>query len=176
VAIFKDLKVKLTPSEWEACSAQLGSEQQRLEQVEEEKRQTSSALGSRCKSQKDTVSKLAEKVRSREETRAVECFERKDPRRFVVELYRSDVGSLIETRPMSAGERHEALNPKLPIVDDWIAKPPTSTSPEPASTTLGEHPSSGTPVKAKRKSGAQYRKEAKARAAGAPRTRKTSTE
>jgi hypothetical protein len=166
VAIFKDLKVKLTESEWEACAAQLGSEQQKLEQVEEEKRQTSSALGSRCKSQKDVVSKLGEKVRSREETRAVECFERKDPRRFVVELYRSDMGSLIETRPMTANERHEALNPKLPYVEQ------AST----ASTIQDDHPPGDPPpIKAKRKSGAQYRKEAKARA-GAPRTRTTTPE
>ena len=52
----------------------------------------------------------------------MECFERKDEARFVVELYRQDTGELVETRPMTAAERHDVLQVKLPGVS---REPPT---------------------------------------------------
>ncbi len=115
--IFRDLKVKLTVAEWSACAAQLAQEQERLEELDLEKKAAVAALKSRLETVKGVISGLGEKVRSHEEVRAVECWEKQDERRFVVELYRDDTGELVETRPMTAAERHEAINPPLPHVE-----------------------------------------------------------
>lgn len=112
--MFRDLKVKLTEAEWCATASALGAEQAKLYEVELEKQSMMATLKARIGTHEERMAQLGELVRSREETRAVECFERKDEKKFVVELYRADTGVLVESRSMTAAERHDVLQVKLP--------------------------------------------------------------
>jgi hypothetical protein len=112
--LFRDLPVKLTDAEWAFYANALAVEQARRAQAEADKAESMSAFKATIDKHKAKEAELGEKVRSREETRAVECFERFDYKRFVVDLHRDDTGELVETRQMSASERQT----KLPGVDD----------------------------------------------------------
>jgi hypothetical protein len=114
MAIFRDLKVHLTDDEWGANAAALAQLQADLKAAEAEKKESASGYKARIDALKSKADAIGDRVRTREETRAVECFERPDNRRFVVELFRADNHTLVETRPMTANERHAALQPMLP--------------------------------------------------------------
>jgi hypothetical protein len=116
MTMFRDLKVKLTQDEWEAYASQLANVNQETKQVEAELQAVKDGFKGRLTALGEREYELAEKVRNRQEVRAVEVYERPDERRFVVELYRGDTGELLETRPMSSAERHAVVNPKLPGV------------------------------------------------------------
>lgn len=120
--LFRDLPVKLSDAEWAANSSALAAEQQKLIEAEGEKATVMQGYKSRIESHKERMLDLGRKVHSHEETRAVECFERHDAKKFIVEVYRADSGELVETRPMSAAERHEAIQVTLPGVS---RTPPT---------------------------------------------------
>lgn len=115
--IFRDLKVKLTDAEWRAYVDAWGREQAKSKETQAQRAEAMAGFKSRLEAHENAEQDLGEKVRSREETRAVECFEKPDPERFVVELYRHDTGELVETRPMTAGERHEVVQATLPGVN-----------------------------------------------------------
>jgi hypothetical protein len=115
-AIFRDLKCKLTNDEWAAIAAQLANDGEKREQLEAQKKSEASAIKAKIDDVEKSISSLGVKVRTHEEIRAVECFEKADDKRFVVELYRDDTGELIETRPMTSAERHAVINPALPGV------------------------------------------------------------
>jgi hypothetical protein len=121
--IFRDLKVKLQPAEWNAIASALGAEQAKLFECEAEKAEAMTGYKKRLEAHGNKMAELGEKVRSREETRAVECFERQDEQRFVVELYRQDTGELVETRPMTSAERHDVLQSSLPGVSKEPPEP-----------------------------------------------------
>lgn len=112
--IYRDLKVRLTPSEWESCASALAQVQQDRSVLEEEKKQAMTGFKARDKVLEEKLRSLGERVRSHQETRAVECWERFDVNRLVVDIYRSDLGEYVESRPMTASERHDALQPGLP--------------------------------------------------------------
>lgn len=114
--MFRDLKVKLTQEEFVATASALGAEQAKLNEAQSEKAQAMATFKARIQTHEDKLQELGEKVRTREETRAVECLEKPDERRFVVEVYRMDTGELVETRPMTAAERHSVLQGTLPGV------------------------------------------------------------
>jgi hypothetical protein len=114
--LFRDLKVKLTPEEWGANAAAMAAEQAKLAEVQSELAQANTTFKARIRTHNDKLHELGEKVRSREETRAVECIEKPDSKRFLVEVYRLDTGELVETRPMTAAERHSVLQATLPGV------------------------------------------------------------
>jgi DNA-directed RNA polymerase sigma subunit (sigma70/sigma32) len=107
--IFRDLKVKLTEAEWKAVASAMAAEQAKLAEVEAEKAEAMSTFKARIETHKTKFLELAEKVNSHEERRAVECVERPDYQRWVIELYRNDTGEMVEMRPMTAGERQVTL-------------------------------------------------------------------
>lgn len=116
MTMFRDLKVKLTDAEWNAIASAMGAEQAKLIEEEQAKASAMSTYKDRIQALQAKLVELGEKVRSRVETRAVECFEKPDDKRFVVELYRADTGELVETRVMTAAERHEVVQATLPNV------------------------------------------------------------
>lgn len=121
--IFRDLKVKLTDAEWRAYVDEWAREQAKSHETLARKAEVMADFKSKIEAHENAERDLGEKVRSREETRAVECFEKHDGERFVVELYRADTGELVSTRPMSAAERHDALQAVLPLVSRTPPEP-----------------------------------------------------
>lgn len=115
--LFRDLKVRLTDAEWTAIAAGMGAEMASLRETESEKQEVMTKFKERIQVHTNKLQDLGGKVTSHEETRAVECEERGDVKRFVMELYRLDTGEMVETRPMTATERQEALQVALPGVN-----------------------------------------------------------
>jgi len=116
VKLFRDLKVKLTDAEWRSYVDAWAREQSKAHETQAEKAEAMSKFKARIETHENTMNDLGEKVRSHEETRAVECFNKPDDTRFVMELYRLDTGELVETRAMTAQERHEVVQATLPGV------------------------------------------------------------
>jgi hypothetical protein len=116
VKLFRDLKVKLTDAEWRSYVDAWAREQSKAHETQAEKAQAMADFKGRIERHENTMNDLGEKVRSHEETRAVECVNKPDEQRFVMELYRTDTGELVETRAMSAAERHEVVQATLPGV------------------------------------------------------------
>lgn len=118
--LFRDLKVKLTDAEWRSYVDAWAREQSKAHETMAEKAEVMSKFKARIETHDNLMNDLGEKVRSHEETRAVECFEKHDEQRFVVELYRNDTGELVETRAMNAAERHEVVQATLPGVSKQV--------------------------------------------------------
>lgn len=114
--LFRDLKVDLTDAEWRSYVDAWGREQSKHHETMAEKAQVMADFKGRIERHENFMTDLGEKVRSHKETRAVECFEKPDETRFVMELYRQDTGELVETRPMNAQERHDVVQTTLPGV------------------------------------------------------------
>lgn len=107
--IIRDLKVKLTEEEWANASDLLAQEDAAARATDIERKQVMLSFKQRLEAHNTQSGILAEKVRTHEETRAVECEWRPDERRLVMELFRLDTGVLIDTRPMTAAERQVTL-------------------------------------------------------------------
>lgn len=114
--LFRDLPVALSDSEWRNYVDAWAREQSKAHETSAEKAEVMSKFKARIETHENVMNDLGEKVRSHKETRAVECIEKLDDTRYVVELYRSDTGELVETRPMNAQERHEVVQATLPGV------------------------------------------------------------
>jgi hypothetical protein len=111
----RKLPCALTVEEWNAAASQLAQTQLECVTVEARKKAAMADFKIEGEKLEATAAELGEKVRTRKETRDVEVFERKVGERLVVEIYRSDLGELVETRPMTAEERNEVVNPRLPL-------------------------------------------------------------
>lgn len=114
--IFRDLKVELTDPEWRNYVDAWAREQSKAHETASEKAEVMSKFKARIETHENVMNDLGEKVRSHKETRAVECVEKPDEQRFVMELYRMDTGELVETRAMNSQERHEVVQATLPGV------------------------------------------------------------
>lgn len=124
--VFRELRVKLTDAEWSVAAIQMAAEQQKIQEIEAEKAEINTTFKARLQGHAQKLSELGLKVRSREEARSVECQERYDLQRLTAELYRLDTGELVESRPMSAHERQEALQEVLP----GVSREPPESQPE----------------------------------------------
>jgi hypothetical protein len=114
MSVIRKLKVRLTDVEWGAAAKQLGSVQADLNDMKQAQAQYVAEFKVAYQGLNEKFAQLGECVRSGEETRTVECMERGDAKRLVIELYRVDTGELVETRPMTSQEREDALQVTLP--------------------------------------------------------------
>lgn len=93
--LIRKLACPLTEAEWDGASRQLASAVDELRKLESEKTSASSTFGTRIKDQKKQIADLSEQVRSREMLRDVQCYERPDLTRGVIELVRKDTHEIV---------------------------------------------------------------------------------
>jgi hypothetical protein len=115
--IWRDLKVLLTEEEWAAVSLACANEEQVLDAAKASMKEAVTEFKENIAASEKKMRALNEMIRTHKETRAVECFEKHDVNKFTVELYRMDTGEMVESRPMTASERHAATQPRLPGTD-----------------------------------------------------------
>lgn len=107
--IVRHLDVDLTPDEVRHKGEQLAARLRDLEQLELALKDYKDKHKTRVGELESVTRLLASEVRSRKETRPVECHEVKDYERGVVDLVRVDTGEVVETRGMDPGERQTRL-------------------------------------------------------------------
>lgn len=114
--MIRDLKVKLTDAELKNHARTLAFEEQTNKEIQDEAKASAKGFKARLDASDAIISDLSEKIRTEVETRAVEVYETPDERTFTVKMYRCDSKEMINTRPMTANERHAAITPTLPGV------------------------------------------------------------
>lgn len=112
--IWRDLKVELTAEEWAAVSLACANEEQVLDGLKASMKDAVTKSKEDIATSEKKMRAMNEIIRTHKETRTVECFEKHDTFKFTVELYRMDTGEMVESRPMTASERHAATQPRLP--------------------------------------------------------------
>lgn len=112
--MFRDLKVKLTDAEWGACASRAAEMRQSAEELKAHAKETAADNKLKVQEAEKEAKLLEEKVRTKVETRAVEVYEKPELRTFQMQMFRSDTHEFISARPMSANERHIAMQPNLP--------------------------------------------------------------
>ena len=105
----EQLPVKITASEKALKSAQLVNSLKALSDIEDDKKNAVNDFTQRAKEVKSKVDMLAHEIRTGEEMRPVECFERPLYSEMVVELVRGDTGDIVSTRGMHPTERQHAM-------------------------------------------------------------------
>lgn len=110
----RTLPCRLTIEEWNAAAEALAESGYELAALDVEKKLAMASFKERAEKIEATQRELAAKVKTRSVPRPVEVFERSLPTRLVVEIYRADTGELVDTRPMTATERDDVVNPRLP--------------------------------------------------------------
>ncbi len=114
--LIRRLPCRLSQDEWSASASALAQAWHDLAMLDVERKLATAALKQRLELLEAAAAELGGKVRTHEEMRDVEVFERPAPSRLCVEIYRADTGELVDTRPMTAAERDEVVNPRLPGV------------------------------------------------------------
>lgn len=107
--MIESLPCKLTGPEKLQKSDALVAELGGIRDDEETKKNATSAISQRIKERKAKVSSLGAELRSGEEFRDVECFERPLFDVMKVELVRCDTGDVVRTRGMHPSERQKSM-------------------------------------------------------------------
>jgi hypothetical protein len=103
------LKCKLTEEEWNERANLLAEEHQRGQRLDAEHKLVAKLHNQRMGVVKDNVERLSSALRLREEERMVQCEDRRDEDKLLIDTVRLDTGEVIGTRPMTAEERQVAL-------------------------------------------------------------------
>lgn len=125
----KELRCALTPPQWSTYAERLAHLNRLIADEKARAKDAAASASARVKGLEGEAREVAEKVRSHEELRLVECFERHavPDTLFAVEVIRMDTSGIVETRPMTASERNAIVNPTLPGVH--VDPPPTHLEP-----------------------------------------------
>lgn len=107
----RSLPCKLTDSERRLRGVKLAEANHERAEIELRKKDASAGFREELKANGKRIEELSEQVSSGVEKRPVECCERPDEDRQVVEIYRVDTGAVIDTRPMTLDERQPKLFP-----------------------------------------------------------------
>lgn len=125
----KELRCALTPPQWSTYAERLAHLNRLIADEKARAKDAAASASARVKGLEGEAREVAEKVRSHEELRLVECYERHavPDTLFAVEVIRMDTDGIVETRPMTASERNAIVNPTLPGVH--IDPQPTHLAP-----------------------------------------------
>lgn len=121
--MFRDLKVDLTPEEFDGATSQLVEEMAARKALKAEAKDSAASFKTRIDDKDKLIDQLRQKVHDKAETRAVEVYEQPDIRRYVIEIKRADNHKLVDSRAMTANERHIHSQTKLPLVPEDPPKP-----------------------------------------------------
>jgi hypothetical protein len=118
---------EFTPDELQAKANELALVIEALDKLEEDKAQTSKEFSETIKSFRSRMNGLAKAIRTRGETRLVECVVRMNcPNPLEKSTVRLDTGELVKTEPMTQEERQERLFEKtqeeIAVIDEALLR------------------------------------------------------
>jgi hypothetical protein len=105
------LPVKLNRDELILKAKELSALYVKIQEAEEAKKSAASAHADEIKKMNSELNQLVRIVNTGNEYRQVECSERKNFSIAIIETYRDDLGTMVETRPMTESERQAELFP-----------------------------------------------------------------
>jgi hypothetical protein len=112
--IRKALPVDLTEPELRAYGDEMARIWRALEETEERKKAAAAEFSAEIRGLRSEIQLLSRKISSRSEDRGVDCVERPDFARDVVDIVRLDTGEAVGSRPMTAADRQLSLVPDSP--------------------------------------------------------------
>ena len=111
MVLLKTLPVKLNRDELILKAKELSALYVKIQEAEEAKKSAASAHADEIKKMNSELNQLVRIVNTGHEYRQVECSERKNFSIAIIETYRDDLGTMVETRPMTESERQAELFP-----------------------------------------------------------------
>lgn len=105
----RTLPVRLTQEELIERGWLLGEQRREQRSIEAEKKSANDDFKIRLETCGEESDRLARIVRDKAEPRPVQCYEKRDYKRGVVEVWRTDTGELVDSRVMSEHERQKAI-------------------------------------------------------------------
>ncbi len=118
--VIRHCEMKCTSAELAAKGRELGSLIQKHDKVTQEKKDTVAAFKVQLDELDSDLRNLARVVTTGIEMRPVECGERFNRERELVETYRIDTTEIVANRPMTADEAREARQVNLELVPPKI--------------------------------------------------------
>lgn len=111
MTLLKILPVKLTRDELILKAKELSALYVKIQEAEDAKKAAASAHADEIKKMNYELNQLVRMVNTGNEYRQVECSERKNFSVAIIETWRDDLGTMVETRPMTESERQAELFP-----------------------------------------------------------------
>lgn len=105
----RQLPVRLTTAELEERGWSLAEERKKQRSLESAKKAAADDFKERLEANGEEIDRLAGIVHSKCEYRPVQCHEKRDYKRGVIEIVRRDTGEIVETRVMTDAERQREL-------------------------------------------------------------------
>lgn len=106
----EQLPCKLTAEEKLLKSSQLVQLAVERQQLEDEKKLATAALKAKIDQKKDEIGDLVTELHTGEELRPIECVERPRYDKMIVDIVRTDDGTVWKQRPIHPSERQEAFD------------------------------------------------------------------
>jgi arsenate reductase-like glutaredoxin family protein len=133
--ITRFLPCKLTEEEVKAKAVDLATTITDLEDLQDEFEKLKKTMSEQIKSKEKEYKRLAVIVRDKIENREVECYLRRVDDKLIMQVIRADTYEVVQTRPMTDGERQLVMFPTRPRLEQVAA---TGTDPDLPIPTVGE--------------------------------------
>jgi hypothetical protein len=114
------LPVRLTVEEMQARGEALANLVQEYDKVEESKKESQKVASDRLKEIREEMSKVKVIILTATEAREVEIFERADYKRGMMDIFRCDDGTQVDSRPLSRAEMQQEINFSLGQIEQQM--------------------------------------------------------
>lgn len=104
------LPVRLTPEELRERGDKLANYVREYDQVEAEKKDITATLGDRLKKIREEMSQVKTVILSESEQREVEIYEQPDYNRGMMDIFRKDDGTQVDSRALTRAELQQEIN------------------------------------------------------------------
>jgi len=104
------LPIRLTVDEMKARGEALANLVQDYDQVEDAKKESSKVATERLKEIREQMSLMKTVILNETEQREVEIFTRPDYQRGMMDIFRCDDGTQVDSRPLSRAEMQQEIN------------------------------------------------------------------
>ena len=109
----RNLPVRLTEEELQRKGQELSEVIEKHAEIDSERAGIAKQFKDKLETLDDKARELAKQIRTKTEERPVEVHQRKDQLNATVDLYRTDTGEVVYSRPMTAEELAEARQLRL---------------------------------------------------------------
>ncbi len=116
------LPVRLTVDEMQARGEALAGLVQEYDVVEDDKKTSNSVATDRLKEIREEMGKLKTIILNQTEPREVEIFEKADYQRGMMDIFRCDDGTQVDSRPLSRAEMQQEINFGLNQIQSQIER------------------------------------------------------
>ena len=110
------LPVRLTVDEMKARGEALANLVQDYDQVEDAKKESSKVATERLKEIREQMSLMKTVILNETEQREVEIFQKADYQRGMLDIFRCDDGTQVDSRPLSRAEMQQEINFGLGLI------------------------------------------------------------